>query len=66
MWHRGWCPMSGGTQTSRRMRAMVGFRNIAVHDYQKLGLEVVKSILDDFRTFSKVMLGRDAGSAERP
>ena len=47
-------------ELSRRMQAMVGFRNITVHDYQNLNLEVVKSILenhlDDFRTFSKVML----------
>ena len=32
---------------------MVGFRNIAVHDYQKLNLEIVRSILErilgDFR-----------------
>ena len=52
---------------SRRMQAMVGFRNVAVHDYQNLNLEVVKSILenhlDDFRTFAEAMLGQDdAGS----
>lgn len=48
---------------SRRMQAMVGFRNVAVHDYQNLSLEVVKSILennlDDFRAFSAVMIGRE-------
>ena len=51
---------------SRRMQAMVGFRNVAVHDYQKLNLEVVKSILenhlDDFRAFSSAMINREAGS----
>ena len=26
--------------------AMVGFRNIAVHDYQKLNLKIVKSIVE--------------------
>jgi uncharacterized protein YutE (UPF0331/DUF86 family) len=35
------------------VRAMVGFRNIAVHDYQKRNLEIVRSILErilgDFR-----------------
>ncbi|MGB3680999.1 MAG: DUF86 domain-containing protein [Rubrobacteraceae bacterium] len=48
---------------SRRMQAMVGFRNVAVHDYQKLSLEVVKSILenhlDDFRTFSSAIVSRE-------
>jgi uncharacterized protein YutE (UPF0331/DUF86 family) len=43
-----------------RMRAMVGFRNIAVHDYQKLNLDIVKSILekhlDDFRRYTAVAL----------
>jgi uncharacterized protein YutE (UPF0331/DUF86 family) len=50
---------------SNRMQAMVGFRNVAVHDYQRLSLEVVKSILedhlDDFRTFVSEMLSREAG-----
>lgn len=49
---------------SRRMQAMVGFRNVAVHDYQKLNLEVVKSILenhlDNFRVFAEAMLRRDS------
>ncbi len=44
----------------RRMQAMVGFRNIAVHNYQKLSLEIVRAILngnlDDFRQFCTVML----------
>jgi len=43
-----------------RMRAMVGFRNVAVHDYQKLNLDIVKSILekhlDDFRRYTAVTL----------
>jgi len=38
------------------MKAMVGFRNVAVHDYRNLNLEIVRSILDgrldDFRRFS--------------
>lgn len=50
---------------SRRMQAMVGFRNVAVHDYQKLSLEVVKSILenrlDDFQAFATAILSREAG-----
>lgn len=43
-----------------RLKAMVGFRNIAVHDYRKLNLEVVRNIietrLDDFRKFGAAVL----------
>ncbi len=46
-------------ELSVRLQAMVGFRNIAVHDYQKLNLEIVKSILEeglqDFRRFCEVL-----------
>lgn len=39
----------------QRMQAMVGFRNIAVHDYQQLNLDIIKKIIDahlsDFRDF---------------
>jgi len=48
----------------QRMQAMVGFRNIAVHNYQKLSLEIVRSILsenlDDFRQFCTNLLKLDA------
>lgn len=48
------------TRISQRMQAMVGFRNIAVHDYQKLSLPIVRNILehhlDDFRAFSSAIL----------
>lgn len=48
------------TEISLRMQAMVGFRNIAVHNYQKLNLDVVRSILetrlDDFRQFSSIAI----------
>ena len=44
-------------ELSERLMKMVGFRNIAVHDYKKLNLEIVKSIvnndLDVFLNFSK-------------
>jgi len=33
------------TETAEKMKKMVGFRNIAVHDYQKLNLDILKSIL---------------------
>jgi uncharacterized protein YutE (UPF0331/DUF86 family) len=43
-----------------RMRAMVGFRNTAVHDYQKLSLPILQTILEkhleDFRQFTRYML----------
>jgi uncharacterized protein YutE (UPF0331/DUF86 family) len=49
---------------SQRMQSMVGFRNIAVHDYQALSLEVVRAILEqhleDFRQFAGVLLPLDA------
>ncbi len=45
-----------------RMKRMVGFRNIAVHDYQRLNLDIVRSIvherLDDFLAFTTRLLKR--------
>jgi uncharacterized protein YutE (UPF0331/DUF86 family) len=42
------------------MKRMIGFRNIAVHDYQALLLPIVENIiqhhLDDFLSFSKQLL----------
>ena len=39
---------------------MVGFRNIAVHDYQALELDILEAILakhiNDFKDFTKVIL----------
>lgn len=44
---------------AKRMRAMVGFRNIAIHDYQNIKLDVVQKILElnlkDFREFSNAI-----------
>jgi uncharacterized protein YutE (UPF0331/DUF86 family) len=41
---------------SKRMQHMVGFRNIAVHDYRNLSIDIVVSIvekhLQDFENFS--------------
>ncbi len=46
------------------LRNMVGFRNIAVHDYQALQLDVTVAVierhLDDFLQFSKILLIQDA------
>lgn len=45
---------------ARAMRAMVGFRNVAVHSYRELDLEIVRSIvherLPDFEAFSAHVL----------
>ena len=42
-------------ETALRMRNMIGFRNIAIHDYQALNLDIVVNIvlhrLDDFKDF---------------
>ena len=51
-----------------RMARMVGFRNVAVHDYRKLDLEIVKSIvterLDDFLDFGRAMLSLPPANTE--
>ena len=43
-----------------RMSRMVGFRNVAVHDYRKLSMEIVASLvrerLDDFLDFTRAAL----------
>jgi uncharacterized protein YutE (UPF0331/DUF86 family) len=31
---------------ARRLRAMVGFRNVAIHEYQALDLEIVRSVVE--------------------
>lgn len=45
---------------AKTLMNMVGFRNIAVHDYQALELEILEAILekhiDDFKSFTKVIL----------
>lgn len=50
------------------LKKMVGFRNVAVHDYQALQLSITVAIisrhLDDFLAFGTAMLQRDA--AETP
>lgn len=46
--------------TNRNLKAMVGFRNIAVHDYQTINNDILKSILDehllDFTDYTKQIL----------
>lgn len=45
-------------ELSHSLQAMVGFRNIAVHDYQKLNIEIVRSILNEklglFKAFTEI------------
>lgn len=47
---------------------MVGFRNIAVHDYQTLQLAITVNIiqhhLDEFLQYSKVILLKDASASQ--
>jgi len=47
-------------ELSQHMQAMVGFRNVAVHDYRALSLTILRSILDhrlgDFIDFVKCLL----------
>lgn len=42
------------------MKAMVGFRNIAVHDYQELNLVILQKILDhhlvDFSEYTQTII----------
>jgi uncharacterized protein YutE (UPF0331/DUF86 family) len=49
---------------SIRLQRMVGFRNIAIHDYRELDLEIVKAVvrdrLDDLLEFAKLMLALGA------
>jgi uncharacterized protein YutE (UPF0331/DUF86 family) len=45
------------TSMAEALKRMVGFRNIAVHDYQKLNLEIVRAIIErhlgDLRGFAR-------------
>ncbi|MBO0589072.1 DUF86 domain-containing protein [Sporosarcina sp. E16_8] len=47
-------------ESAANMKAMVGFRNIAVHDYQTINTnilnEIIKNHLGDFTSFTKQIL----------
>lgn len=49
------------SDSATHMRAMVGFRNTAVHQYQSLSMPVLRSILDkhlgDFTSFTRSLMG---------
>lgn len=46
------------------MKRMVGFRNVAVHEYDRLNLDIVKAIitqrLDEFLKFGRLVLRQEA------
>lgn len=48
------------SEIAYRMKAMVGFRNIAVHDYQAINQDILQQILEkhlsDFTTYAKQIL----------
>jgi uncharacterized protein YutE (UPF0331/DUF86 family) len=43
-----------------KMKSMVGFRNIAVHDYRSINLDIIQNIvvkhLDDFKEFADIVV----------
>jgi uncharacterized protein YutE (UPF0331/DUF86 family) len=45
---------------AKRLKAMVGFRNIAVHDYQTINLDILRQIIEkhlgDFTNYTKQIL----------
>lgn len=47
-------------ELSVQLQKMVGFRNIAIHNYAQLDLQIVRSIveqrLDDFREFARLLI----------
>ena len=50
-------------QLSNSMKSMAGFRNMAVHDYSSLNLEVIINIiqfkLDDLLVYCDILLGQN-------
>lgn len=48
------------SELALRLQAMVGFRNIAVHDYQKLNLDIIRAVLaerlTDFEMYCQCLL----------
>lgn len=55
-----------GESLAESMKRMVGFRNVAVHEYQTLQLPITLNIitnhLDEFAAFSRSMLMKDASN----
>ncbi len=49
-----------GHEMSERLKAMIGFRNIAIHNYQRLNLKIIQAIIEkdlkDLLSFTDVIL----------
>jgi len=49
-----------GHEMSERLKAMIGFRNIAIHNYQRLNLKIIQAIIEkdlkDLLYFTDVIL----------
>ena len=49
-----------GHEMSEKLKAMIGFRNIAIHNYQKLNLKIIQAIIEkdlkDLLHFADVIL----------
>jgi len=45
---------------AEQLKKMVGFRNIAIHDYQKINMQILRAILtnhlNEFRAFVKIII----------
>ena len=49
-----------GHEMSERLKAMIGFRNVAIHNYQSLNLKIIQAIIEkdlkDLLCFTDVIL----------
>lgn len=49
-----------GREMSERLKAIIGFRNIAIHNYQRLNLKIIQAIIEkdlkDLLHFTDVIL----------
>ena len=48
------------TEMCEQLKAMIGFRNIAIHNYQRLNLKIIQAIIEknlkDLLSFTDVVL----------
>lgn len=55
------------SELAEALKRMVGFRNIAMHDYESLQLpitiRIIETHLDEFLDYSSTLLRKDAGNA---
>lgn len=56
-------------EMAEKLKAMVGFRNIAVHEYQKLNLKIVEAIIEneieEVKNFSQKMIKKMAKKSQQ-